>query len=77
MKLLMDIAYARYKNPKADVSAIEAQMVNRGVISAVVMLVPQTANLMNYEQFDFFETGMVEGDTADATLDDIASGDLP
>lgn len=74
MKLLMDIAYARHKDPAADVSALEAQMVAKGVISAVVMLVPQCANLMTYEQFDFFETEMTEGDLADATLDDVAWG---
>lgn len=74
MKQLMDIAYALYENPDADVSEIENQMTqNGGVVSAVVMLIPQTANLMNYECFDFFETETVEG-TIEATLDDVAWG---
>lgn len=74
MKLLMDIAYAKYKDPNADVSTIEAQMVEKGVTSAVVMLVPQTANLLNYERFDFFETEMTDGEVANATLDAVAWG---
>lgn len=73
MKLLMDIAYAKYKNPDSDVSEIEADMIDRGVMSAAVILIPQTANLLNYEHFDFFETEAVEGET-EATLDDVAWG---
>lgn len=73
MKLLMDIAYALYKDPDADVSEMEADMIDRGVMSATVMLIPQTANLMNYECFDFFESETVEG-AIEATLDDVAWG---
>lgn len=41
MKILLDIGTARLANPSADVSALEAQLVDQKIVSAIVIRIPK------------------------------------
>ena len=71
MKYLLDIAWALMEDPTADISVTEARMTGMGVVSAAVMLLPQTPNLMNYECFNFFQPS---SEPSNLTIDDVAWG---
>lgn len=75
MKLLMDIAYQKYHDSNSDVSSIENQMVDMGVIAAAVILVPQTPNLLHYESYNFHKKEMINTGEKITSIDEIAFSD--